>query len=126
MFSAAAAASRRSVPAMARRASRRAPQIGMQRRGMAGHGELYVSKSHTMWGRAYLTLMFTWMGYRAYEDGAVVLGLEHPWDHMDEHGHGNGHGGGHGAPRVRYRKTQDGMPEVIEDDEDEEIVEEEE
>jgi hypothetical protein len=45
---------------------------------------------------------------------SIEQGFEHPWDHMD-HGHDD-----HGRKPVRYRKTLQGPPEVIEDDEEEE------
>ncbi|KAJ2789803.1 hypothetical protein H4R21_006656 [Coemansia helicoidea] len=39
--------------------------------------------------------MWFWMMYRIKEDGPVVFGFRHPWDHgehgHDEHGHGSGH-----------------------------------
>ncbi|KAJ2781891.1 hypothetical protein H4R18_002597 [Coemansia javaensis] len=34
--------------------------------------------------------MWFWMMYRIKEDGPVVFGLRHPWDHHGEHGHGDG------------------------------------
>jgi hypothetical protein len=45
---------------------------------------------------------------------SIEQGFEHPWDHMD-HIHDD-----HGRKPVRYRKTLQGPPEVIEDDEEEE------
>ncbi|KAI9502898.1 hypothetical protein GGI25_003175 [Coemansia spiralis] len=43
--------------------------------------------------------MWFWMMYRMKEDGAVVFGLRHPWDHGDhsahnehsDHGHSDKH-----------------------------------
>ncbi|KAF0902165.1 hypothetical protein E2562_014413 [Oryza meyeriana var. granulata] len=32
-----------------------------------------------------------WVFYRAKQDGAVLLGLRHPWDGHDDHSHGHGH-----------------------------------
>ena len=40
-------------------------------------------------GTFYMTLMFLWVFYRAKEDGAVMLGLIHPWDAHGGHGHGD-------------------------------------
>jgi hypothetical protein len=71
MFAASAAAARRGSSIAVRRA--RLPHGSVQRRGMAGHGPLYVSVVHTNIAKAYLTLMFTWIGYRAYNDGAALL-----------------------------------------------------
>jgi hypothetical protein len=71
MFAASAAAARRGSSIAARRA--RLPHGSVQRRGMAGHGPLYVSVVHTNIAKAYMTLMFTWIGYRAYNDGAALL-----------------------------------------------------
>ncbi|RHZ56372.1 hypothetical protein Glove_402g69 [Diversispora epigaea] len=50
-------------------------------------GKGYVFMSKLLGG----TMLF-WMLYRGKKDGAVVLGLRHPWEH-GEHGHGNGHNG---------------------------------
>ncbi|CAG8458569.1 1651_t:CDS:2 [Diversispora eburnea] len=40
-------------------------------------------------GKGYVYLR---MLYRGKKDGAVILGLRHPWEH-GEHGHENGHNG---------------------------------
>ena len=45
---------------------------------------------HQHTGTALATLMWLWVFYRCKEDGAVVLGLVHPWDahgHDDDHHH---------------------------------------
>jgi hypothetical protein len=47
--------------------------MGMQRRGMAGHGALHVNQTHKFWGEFFMTVMFTWMGIRFYHDGKVLL-----------------------------------------------------
>ena len=43
-----------------------------------------IFRWHKHTGTALATLMWLWVFYRAKEDGAVVLGLVHPWD---AHGH---------------------------------------
>ncbi|CAN0257153.1 unnamed protein product [Pylaiella littoralis] len=54
--------------------------------GLPGeHVPIEVSKVHQTLGTVYLTTMFLWMMYRAKQDGLVLLGLEHPWDHMHDH-----------------------------------------
>ncbi|PWN89335.1 hypothetical protein FA10DRAFT_302686 [Acaromyces ingoldii] len=41
------------------------------------------------------TMVF-WILYRAKQDGAVLLGLKHPWDgHHGHDDHGHGHEEGH-------------------------------
>ncbi|KAJ1023065.1 hypothetical protein NDA13_005112 [Ustilago tritici] len=45
------------------------------------------------WGAKLLgATMWFWIFYRAKQDGAVLLGLKHPWD---GHGHHDHHGDGH-------------------------------
>jgi hypothetical protein len=41
-------------------------------------------------GEVFGTIAWLWVFYRMSQDGKVLLGMEHPW----EHGHGHGHGGG--------------------------------
>lgn len=67
------AAGRRSAQLLARRSSAGAGAGAVQRRGMAGHGPLHISKGHTTVARIYMTTLFTWMGFRAYVDGPAVL-----------------------------------------------------
>ncbi|KAL0087490.1 hypothetical protein J3Q64DRAFT_1833753 [Phycomyces blakesleeanus] len=45
---------------------------------------------HRFGGKALGATMWFWMMYRAKQDGAVLLGLRHPWDH-----HGEDHGDEH-------------------------------
>ncbi|CAM9778623.1 unnamed protein product [Discosporangium mesarthrocarpum] len=53
--------------------------------GLPGqHPPIHVSKIYETLGTVYLTTMFLWMMYRAKEDGLVILGFEHPWDHLHE------------------------------------------
>jgi len=57
------------------------------------------------------TVCWVWMLWRCYEDGAVVLGLRHPWDGHGDHGH---HGGGAHFKDVDF----DGPSELEEAEED--------
>ncbi|CAO3597700.1 unnamed protein product [Absidia cylindrospora] len=36
---------------------------------------------HRFTGKALGASMWFWMMYRAKQDGPVILGLRHPWDH---------------------------------------------
>ena len=54
-----------------------------------------ISETHRMIAEGLMTMTFLWILYRAKEDGAVILGLRHPWEghHGDDHGHDDhGHG----------------------------------
>ena len=72
---------------------------------MGGHGSdkdfgMVVNATHTNLGIAAGFICWMWVFYRAKEDGAVFLGLRHPWEHApgDDHGHGHevhGHEGEH-------------------------------
>ena len=43
-------------------------------------------------GEVFGTVAWLWVFHRFNKDGAVLLGLAHPWDHgHDDHGHGHGH-----------------------------------
>ncbi|OQS04379.1 hypothetical protein THRCLA_20903 [Thraustotheca clavata] len=81
--------------------------------GTYPHGmHFHVSSVHKNLATAFGTLTWLWVFYRAKEDGAVVLGFEHPWDHG--HGHGHGHGESHGA--VAYETVEIGeRPRLIEE-----------
>ncbi|TYZ58155.1 hypothetical protein PybrP1_002397 [[Pythium] brassicae (nom. inval.)] len=103
------------------------------KRGMASHGgshgkeypfgmHFHVSPVHKNLGLAYGTMLWLWIFYRAKEDGRVVLGLEHPWDHghggHDDHAH-HAHGGA-----IQYTRAEIGeRPSLVKaaaDDEEEE------
>ncbi|DAZ94659.1 TPA: hypothetical protein N0F65_000939 [Lagenidium giganteum] len=102
-----------------------------QRRTMASHSHahgknypfgmhFHVSSVHKNLGIAYGTMLWLWVFWRAKQDGKVVLGLEHPWDHHhgghDSHGHALSHG--HGV--YRYEKTEVGaLPTLVRDEDDE-------
>ncbi|EQC35245.1 hypothetical protein SDRG_07473 [Saprolegnia diclina VS20] len=90
-------------------------------RSMASHGHghgsyphgmhFHVDPVHKALGTAFGTLTWLWIFYRAKEDGAVVLGWEHPWDH----GHGHGHHDAHAGP-VAYEKVEIGeRPRLVEE-----------
>ena len=52
-----------------------------------------ISETHRLLGEGLMTMTFLWILYRFKEDGAVILGLRHPWDgHGDHHGDDHGHG----------------------------------
>mmetsp|Transcript_1893 Transcript_1893/g.3781 ORF Transcript_1893/g.3781 Transcript_1893/m.3781 type:complete len:106 (+) Transcript_1893:1-318(+) len=61
------------------------------RRNMGGGGGMHESAIHKNMGELFGFVCWFWIFYRAKEDGAVVLGLRHPWehghhdDHEDEH-----------------------------------------
>ncbi|WFD34569.1 hypothetical protein MCUN1_001410 [Malassezia cuniculi] len=40
---------------------------------------------HTITAHLLGGAMWFWLLYRARQDGPVVLGLRHPWDHGDHH-----------------------------------------
>lgn len=46
---------------------------------------------HTVAGKGLCAVMWFWVFYRAKQDGAVLLGMRHPWDGHDDHSHGHGH-----------------------------------
>ena len=41
-------------------------------------------------GEAFGTVAWLWVFYRFKQDGKVLLGMEHPWDHGHSGGHGDG------------------------------------
>ncbi|KAI5071019.1 hypothetical protein GOP47_0013270 [Adiantum capillus-veneris] len=45
---------------------------------------------HVRTGQIMGAIMWFWVLYRARQDGPVLLGWRHPWDH-DGHGHGHSH-----------------------------------
>ncbi|CDS10330.1 hypothetical protein K492DRAFT_165426 [Lichtheimia hyalospora FSU 10163] len=40
---------------------------------------------HRFAGKTLGATMWFWMMYRAKQDGPVLLGLQHPWDHHGDH-----------------------------------------
>ncbi|KAH7331679.1 hypothetical protein KP509_20G046200 [Ceratopteris richardii] len=61
---------------------------------MAGHGHDAIhfhppKRWQVRTGQIMGAIMWFWVFYRAKQDGPVLLGWRHPWDH---HGHGHGHG----------------------------------
>ena len=86
--------------------------------GGGGHGGgFHVSAPHLNASNVMTTICWVWILWRCYEDGAVVLGLKHPWD-----GHGHGHGDddhGHGGGGHYVDEGEDGPPALVEDEEEE-------
>jgi hypothetical protein len=58
---------------------------------------MHTNKFGTRLGEVFGTVAWLWVFYRFSQDGMVLLGYEHPWDHghhgggHDDHGHGHGH-----------------------------------
>ena len=50
-------------------------------------------------GEVFGTIAWLWIFYRFSQDGKVLLGYEHPWDH-GHHGGDHGHGGSHGLKKM--------------------------
>ncbi|KAI8391722.1 uncharacterized protein BYT42DRAFT_490093 [Radiomyces spectabilis] len=46
---------------------------------------------HRFTGKALGATMWFWMMYRAKQDGPVILGLRHPWEHGDHAEHEGEH-----------------------------------
>ena len=42
---------------------------------------MHISETHTQLGEAFGFVCWFWVFYRFKEDGAVLLGLKHPWEH---------------------------------------------
>jgi hypothetical protein len=48
-------------------------------------------------GEVFGTVCWLWVFHRFSQDGKVLLGIEHPWEHGGGHGHdSHGHGPSHG------------------------------
>jgi hypothetical protein len=43
-----------------------------------------TSPIHHALGEAFGVVMWLWIFHRARHDGPVVLGLRHPWDHVED------------------------------------------
>ncbi|KAG7360392.1 hypothetical protein IV203_035491 [Nitzschia inconspicua] len=68
----------------------RTSQQQTQKRAMGGGGAyMQTNQFGARVGEVFGTIAWLWVFYRFSQDGKVLLGYEHPW----EHGH---HGGGHG------------------------------
>jgi hypothetical protein len=53
---------------------------------------LHTTKGwHSRVGKGMCAIMWFWILYRAKQDGAVLLGWRHPWDHAHGHGHTGDH-----------------------------------
>ncbi|CAM9099802.1 unnamed protein product [Phaeothamnion confervicola] len=124
----AAGASRTAAARFAPGVARARAQTGAAaRRRMASdahhdHHGPHVNETHRLLGKGYLTVMWLWIFYRAKQDGPVVLGWEHPWDHMEhgDHGHDDHHGS---HSEIQWVKEKVGaMPRHAEEDDKEESV----
>ena len=83
--------------------------------GGHGHGDhFHVSETHQKVATVMTTVCWVWILWRCYEDGAVVLGLKHPWDGHGGHGD-HGHGGG-----AHYKEAGFDAPSELEEAEEEE------
>lgn len=49
-------------------------------------------------GEVFGTIAWLWVFHRFSQDGAVLLGYQHPWEHGD-HGHGD-HGSSHSKEKL--------------------------
>eukprot|EP00538_Stauroneis_constricta_P014335 CAMPEP_0119557552 /NCGR_PEP_ID=MMETSP1352-20130426/9192_1 /TAXON_ID=265584 /ORGANISM="Stauroneis constricta, Strain CCMP1120" /LENGTH=137 /DNA_ID=CAMNT_0007604675 /DNA_START=123 /DNA_END=536 /DNA_ORIENTATION=+ len=69
----------------------------VQKRSMGGGGAfMETNKNGERIGEAFGTLAWVWIFHRFRMDGAVLLGMKHPWEH-DSHGdHDDGHAIGAG------------------------------
>jgi len=69
---------------------RQQQQQQFQRRAMGGGGAYMETNAFgTRLGEAFGTVAWLWIFYRFSQDGRVLLGYEHPWDHgggHDDHG----------------------------------------
>lgn len=112
---------------VAARSSRVPPAAATARRRMGGHARHVglptehvpikdVRPIHQHLGTAYAVLAFVWMMYRCKEDGAALIGLEHPWDHMHHDDHDT---------ESTYKFEEEEEEEEDEDEEEEEEEEEE-
>ncbi|KAI9912920.1 hypothetical protein PsorP6_005597 [Peronosclerospora sorghi] len=90
------------------------------------HGmHFHVSPVHKNLALAYGTMLWLWIFWRAKQDGLVLLGLKHPWDHGD---HDEAHSeAAHSGKyllvdgKIQYKRSEIGaMPMPIEIDDDEE------
>jgi hypothetical protein len=93
-------------------------------------GYLKISESHTWWGDAFGTLAWLWVFHRFHQDGAVLLGFRHPWEHDGDHGGHDDDHDDHGAVLSvadkidKFNARASIQKEVDDDDEDEEEEEE--
>ncbi|CAM9121392.1 unnamed protein product [Heterosigma akashiwo] len=114
MFSLARNALTRSSAAGVRAAAAKTPTGAIRRMGGAsatGPMHFHVSPVHKWTGEIFCTVTWLWMLYRAKQDGLVVLGIEHPWDHAH-----------HADPHKEYAYETDevgGVPTLPEGEEDE-------
>jgi len=99
----------------------------MQRRSFGGHAAApkvdrnapyggfvppHVNPVHVYLGEGMAMIMWLWIFYRFKQDGACLLGFQHPWDgaHGDDHHH-SVH-----ATEFKWEKKVGGRAILIEDD----------
>eukprot|EP00638_Chattonella_subsalsa_P002675 CAMPEP_0117758312 /NCGR_PEP_ID=MMETSP0947-20121206/15296_1 /TAXON_ID=44440 /ORGANISM="Chattonella subsalsa, Strain CCMP2191" /LENGTH=95 /DNA_ID=CAMNT_0005578461 /DNA_START=117 /DNA_END=404 /DNA_ORIENTATION=+ len=92
--------------------------MALRRMGAAasktGPMHFHVSPVHKWTGEIFCTITWLWMLYRAKEDGLVVLGVEHPWDHHGDHGD-------HAHKEYRFQTEEIGdVPTLVGDDDEDE------
>lgn len=57
-------------------------------------------------GEVFGTVAWLWVFHRFSQDGAVLLGFRHPWEHGDHGDHGH-HGDSHGSGHAKEAITMD-------------------
>eukprot|EP00545_Synedropsis_sp_CCMP1620_P014528 CAMPEP_0119006524 /NCGR_PEP_ID=MMETSP1176-20130426/2338_1 /TAXON_ID=265551 /ORGANISM="Synedropsis recta cf, Strain CCMP1620" /LENGTH=139 /DNA_ID=CAMNT_0006958441 /DNA_START=98 /DNA_END=517 /DNA_ORIENTATION=+ len=76
-------ASRQAATAAARVTRSRVQAVTSRNMG-GGGAYLQLSPIHKAWGEAFGCVCWLWIFHRARQDGAVVLGYRHPWDHAED------------------------------------------
>eukprot|EP00934_Nitzschia_sp_Nitz4_P007222 Nitzschia sp. Nitz4//scaffold75_size92586//36483//37060//NITZ4_004851-RA/size92586-processed-gene-0.20-mRNA-1//1//CDS//3329557693//7212//frame0 len=106
-------------------------QRAFQRRNMGGGhgGYMETNKFGENLGEVVGTIAWLWVFHRFSQDGAVLLGLQHPWEHGHAGGHGDAHGHGHASAsqketmatweRFSERSTIPGEDDDDDDDDEE-------
>mmetsp|Transcript_51530 Transcript_51530/g.142682 ORF Transcript_51530/g.142682 Transcript_51530/m.142682 type:complete len:131 (+) Transcript_51530:76-468(+) len=71
----------------------------VQKRRMGGGGAFMETNTFgAQVGEVFGTIAWLWVFHRFSQDGAVLLGYQHPWEHGD-HGHGD-HGSSHSKEKL--------------------------
>uniref|UniRef100_A0A7S2KLZ2 Uncharacterized protein n=1 Tax=Leptocylindrus danicus TaxID=163516 RepID=A0A7S2KLZ2_9STRA len=117
------------APSRLLRFARTAALQTTQKRSMGGgsHPPFTVSEWHTKGGEAIGFVMWMWIFYRAKQDLPVVLGLRHPWDHVegDDH-HDAAHEDAHFAYLHETWDKHDADTLKVRDDDDDDDEDEDE
>eukprot|EP00428_Durinskia_dybowskii_P020678 CAMPEP_0170201432 /NCGR_PEP_ID=MMETSP0116_2-20130129/169_1 /TAXON_ID=400756 /ORGANISM="Durinskia baltica, Strain CSIRO CS-38" /LENGTH=102 /DNA_ID=CAMNT_0010451641 /DNA_START=107 /DNA_END=415 /DNA_ORIENTATION=+ len=89
-----------------------------------GGGFMETNSFGTRLGELFGTVAWLWVFHRFSQDGAVLLGYQHPWEHGD---HGHDHGTSHAKPSLSREEVAQSwenfsMKSVVpgEDDDEEE------